>query len=96
MPAANTEFDLASLPPIESITAATDIRAFLAPGVPPGRIHVVRLVRPDQRVDLFGLRLRLRVQYMYRYAHAIISTAERCVRIFVDGTLVKEHPWPAE
>jgi len=28
------EVDLASLPPIESITAQTDIRAFLAPGVP--------------------------------------------------------------
>lgn len=28
-------FDLASLPSIESITAKTDIRAFLAPGVPP-------------------------------------------------------------
>ena len=27
-------FDLASLPPIESITAETDIRGFLAPGVP--------------------------------------------------------------
>ena len=28
------EFDLTSLPSLESITAATDIRAFLAPGVP--------------------------------------------------------------
>ena len=28
-------FDLARLPPIESIAADTDIRAFLAPGVPP-------------------------------------------------------------
>ena len=28
------EFDLSKLPPIESITAETDIRAFLAPGVP--------------------------------------------------------------
>lgn len=81
---------------------ATFARRFPPPGpcpaldaeVPAGRIHVVRLVRSDQRVDLFGLRLRLRVQYMYRYAHAIISTAERCVRIFVDGVLVKEHPWP--
>jgi hypothetical protein len=27
-------FDLASLPPIESISAASDVRAFLAPGVP--------------------------------------------------------------
>ena len=29
-----SEFDLASLPSLESITAVTDIRAFLAPGVP--------------------------------------------------------------
>jgi hypothetical protein len=28
-------FDLTRLPPIESITAATDVRAFLQPGVPP-------------------------------------------------------------
>jgi hypothetical protein len=28
-------FDVASLPSIESITAASDVRAFLAPGVPP-------------------------------------------------------------
>jgi Protein of unknown function (DUF3306) len=28
-------FDISTLPPIESITATTDIRAFLAPGVPP-------------------------------------------------------------
>jgi hypothetical protein len=34
-PAPELEFDLASLPPIDSITATTDIRAFLAPGVPP-------------------------------------------------------------
>jgi hypothetical protein len=32
---AATAFDPASLPPIESITAATDVRAFLTPGVPP-------------------------------------------------------------
>jgi hypothetical protein len=29
-------FDVASLPPIESIAAATDVRPFLAPGVPRG------------------------------------------------------------
>ncbi len=34
-PAAEPAFDIAKLPPIESITATTDIRAFLAPGVPP-------------------------------------------------------------
>jgi hypothetical protein len=32
---ADPEFDISKLPPIESITAETDIRAFLAPGVPP-------------------------------------------------------------
>jgi hypothetical protein len=34
-PATAPGFDMSTLPPIESITAATDIRAFLAPGVPP-------------------------------------------------------------
>jgi hypothetical protein len=32
--APKSEFDLASLPPLDSITAATDIRAFLGSGVP--------------------------------------------------------------
>jgi len=32
--ASKPEFDLASLPSLDSITAVTDIRAFLAPGVP--------------------------------------------------------------
>jgi hypothetical protein len=31
---AKPEFDITSLPSLESITAATDVRAFLAPGVP--------------------------------------------------------------
>jgi hypothetical protein len=34
-PATEPGFDISTLPPIESITATTDIRAFLAPGVPP-------------------------------------------------------------
>ena len=33
--AATTAFDPASLPPIESINGASDVRAFLSPGVPP-------------------------------------------------------------
>jgi Protein of unknown function (DUF3306) len=33
--AAAPAFDISTLPPIESITATTDIRAFLKPGVPP-------------------------------------------------------------
>jgi hypothetical protein len=32
---ASEPFDVTSLPPIESITAETDVRGFLAPGVPP-------------------------------------------------------------
>src|SRR5437879_4332432 len=32
---ANAEVDLANLPPVESITAATDITAFLRHGIPP-------------------------------------------------------------
>jgi uncharacterized protein DUF3306 len=36
---ADVPFDLASLPPIESIDALSDLRAFLAPGVPAALTH---------------------------------------------------------
>ena len=50
--------DLAKLPPIESITAETDIRAFLAPGIPPEltRAALRRAWAVDPRIrDFVGL-----------------------------------------
>jgi hypothetical protein len=51
-------FDLASLPAIESIAAETDIRAFLAPGVPPelARAALRRAWAADPKIrDFVGL-----------------------------------------
>jgi uncharacterized protein DUF3306 len=51
-------FDVKSLPPIESITAATDIRPFLAPGVPVdlARAALRRAWSADPRIrDFVGL-----------------------------------------
>jgi Protein of unknown function (DUF3306) len=51
-------FDPASLPPIESIAADTDIRAFLAPGVPPelARAALRRAWTADPKIrDFVGL-----------------------------------------
>jgi hypothetical protein len=51
-------FDPASLPPIESISAETDIRAFLAPGVPPelARAALRRAWAADPKIrDFVGL-----------------------------------------
>jgi Protein of unknown function (DUF3306) len=51
-------FDSASLPPIESIVADTDIRAFLAPGVPPEltRAALRRAWAADPKIrDFVGL-----------------------------------------
>jgi len=51
-------FDLESLPPIESITAETDIRPFLAPGVPPEltRAALRRVWMADPKIrDFVGL-----------------------------------------
>jgi Protein of unknown function (DUF3306) len=50
--------DLANLPPIESITAESDIRAFLAPGIPPEltRAALRRAWAADPRIrDFVGL-----------------------------------------
>jgi Protein of unknown function (DUF3306) len=51
-------FDVASLPPIESITAESDIRAFLGPGVPPEltRAALRRVWTADPKIrDFVGL-----------------------------------------
>jgi len=52
------EFDPTKLPPIETITAETDIRAFLAPGVPPEltRAALRRAWAADPKIrDFIGL-----------------------------------------
>ncbi len=56
--AGKVPFDVASLPPIESITAESDIRAFLAPGVPTEltRAALRRAWSADPRIrDFVGL-----------------------------------------
>jgi len=56
--AAEPSFDLTRLPPLESITAETDIRAFLAPGVPPDltRAALRRAWTADPKIrDFVGL-----------------------------------------
>src|SRR6185437_7218087 len=55
---AQAAFDPASLPPIESITAESDIRAFLQPGVPPdlSRAALRRAWSSDPAIrDFIGL-----------------------------------------
>jgi hypothetical protein len=54
----NPEFDLSKLPPLDSITSVTDIRAFLAPGVPPhlSRAALRRAWTADPAIrDFIGL-----------------------------------------
>src|SRR5438105_7155543 len=56
--AAAAEVDLSSLPPIESITAATDVTAFLRQGIPPelGRAALRRAWAADPAIrDFVGL-----------------------------------------
>ncbi|HEY1473655.1 MAG TPA: DUF3306 domain-containing protein [Pseudolabrys sp.] len=56
--AAEVPFDPASLPPIESITAESDIRAFLRPGVPPDLLRAAlrRAWSADPQIrDFIGL-----------------------------------------
>src|SRR5262249_24839339 len=57
-PTSDPPFDPTTLPPIESIGAETDIRAFLAPGVPPEltRAALRRVWTADPKIrDFVGL-----------------------------------------
>jgi len=61
--------------------------------VPPGQIHVIRFVRSDRRIDIFGQRLRLPARAQYRYVHAQISTGKKTLEILLDGNPIKSIPW---
>jgi hypothetical protein len=57
-PAAETEFDISTLPPLESITAQSDIRVFLQAGVPSALRHAAlrRVWSADPAIrDFVGL-----------------------------------------
>lgn len=97
-PSSQPEFDLASLPPLDSITAATDIRAFLAPGVPAelARAALRRAWAADPAIrDFVGLQ-----EYAWDFTdpNGVLGFGELPPGYDVKGLIARvvgEEEWPA-
>jgi hypothetical protein len=97
-PSSQPEFDLASLPSLDSITAATDIRAFLAPGVPAelARAALRRAWAADPAIrDFVGLQ-----EYAWDFTdpNGVLGFGELPPGYDVKGLIARvvgEEEWPA-
>ncbi len=59
----------------------------------PGRIHLVRFIRSDRVLDIFGERLRVPRALVYHYVVATIRTDATRLVVSLDGTPVHELPY---
>lgn len=56
-----------------------------------GRYHLLRFIRHDQRLDVFGESFRLPATAAYTYVRATVDVAAQRLTIFLDGQPIDEH-----
>jgi hypothetical protein len=61
------------------------------PGV--GRYHLVRFIRSDQRLDLFGEHFRLPPEAEYEYVVATVDVAQQHLRVHLGLDPIAEFPY---
>ncbi len=88
--------------PLESLTAAkASLRYPPTPECPrtplpkpeSGRYHVVRFIRSDGILNVFGERFSLPCETIYEYVQATIDVAEQRLRVYLDHTLVDDREY---
>lgn len=58
-----------------------------------GRYHLVRFIRSDRRLDIFGERFRLPPEAEYEYVVATIDVARQHLRVNLGDDLIEEVPY---
>ena len=56
-----------------------------------GRYHLIRFVRQDGRIDLFGEQFRVPPEALYTYVRATIDVGRQRLRIVLDGRIIDQH-----
>lgn len=59
-----------------------------------GRIHLVRFIRSDLLLNVFGEKFTLEPSCQYEYVTATIYVKEQVLRVFLFGELIKEFKYP--
>jgi len=58
-----------------------------------GRYHLVRFIRSDRRLDVFGERFRLPPEAEYEYVVATVDVARQRLRVMLGDDLIAEVPY---
>lgn len=58
-----------------------------------GRYHLVRFIRSDRQLDVFGERFRTPPEATYEYVRATIDVARQTLGVYLDNALIDEHPY---
>ena len=56
-----------------------------------GRYHVIRFVRQDGSIDVFGERLRVPPEAVYAYVRATVDVARQQLTVVLDGRVIDQH-----
>ena len=56
-----------------------------------GRYHVIRFVRQDGAIDVFGERLRVPPEAVYAYVRATVDVARQELSMVLDGRVIDQH-----
>jgi len=62
--------------------------------IEPGRIHLVRFIRSDRVLDVFGLKFNMPCEVVHEYVTATIDTAQRLLTVTHDNQAVYEDHFP--
>lgn len=58
-----------------------------------GRYHLVRFIRSDARVDIFGEKFPVPPEAIYEYVRATVDVEKQTLGIYLDGHLIEEHDY---
>lgn len=62
--------------------------------IAPGYIHLIRFIRSDRILDIFGEKYFMPDDVEYEYVWATIDTVQEKLLVYHDSKLVVEYPYP--
>jgi len=62
--------------------------------IAPGYVHLVRFIRSNRILDIFGEKFSLPVEVEYEYVWATIDTAKETLSIYHDSKLIEKFDYP--
>ena len=63
-------------------------------GIAPGYVHLVRFIRSNRVLDIFGERFSVPLEVEYEYVWATIDTAKETLSIYHDSKLIEKLDYP--